>query len=75
MITYKTIQIEREVFDKFICDKCKNEITDPMELQESYSIKFIGGYNSIFGDSSEIECDLCQHCLHSLIQDFYRITN
>ena len=72
MIIYKKEMVEQEVFDKFICDRCKKEITDDFELQETYSIGFWGGYASVFGDENEIECDLCQHCLLELIGDFYR---
>jgi len=73
MITYKTVPAERRVFDKFICDKCKKEITDPLdqlELQETHRIRFTGGYASVFGDGNEVSCDLCQGCLKELIGDF-----
>lgn len=58
------------------CDKCGKETTqhDPMELQEYYCIEFIGGYSSVFGDESHVECDLCQHCLKKMIGDFCRVT-
>ena len=74
MIIYKKEMVEQEVFDKFVCDRCKKEITDDFELQETHSICFYGGYTSIFGDENEIECDLCQQCLMDLIRDFYRVT-
>ena len=48
----------------------QKEITDDMELQETYSIHFIGGYTSVFGDMVKIRCDLCQQCLKKLIGDF-----
>lgn len=73
MIKYKTEMVEQQLFDKFICDKCKKEITTDVELQEAYSIHFTGGYFSVFGDTNEIECDLCQHCLKELIGDFYTV--
>jgi len=72
MIIYKTEMVETQVFDKFICDRCKKKISDEMELQETYSIKFIGGYNSVFGDENDVACDLCQDCLKKLIGDFCR---
>ena len=74
MITYKKELQEQEVFDQFICDKCGVEYTDgdQMELQEIHSIRFTGGYTSVFGDMQIIECDLCQHCLHKLIITFCR---
>jgi len=73
MIIYKKEMVEQEVFDKLICDRCKKEVQHDFELQESYSVHFWGGYSSVFGDGSEVECDLCQQCLKDLIGDFYRV--
>ena len=57
------------------CDKCKKIIvaTDHMEYQEMHHIHFTGGYGSIFGDESRVECDLCQSCLQEMIGKFARI--
>ena len=70
MIIYKTETVEQEIFDKFICDRCKKEVSDDIELQEAYTIRFIGGYASVFGDGCKVACDLCQQCLKELISDF-----
>ena len=70
MIIYKTEMAEHQVFDKFICDRCKQEVKGEMELQETHSIKFISGYLSVFGDGNDVNCDLCQRCLKDLIGDF-----
>lgn len=70
MIIYKKEMVEIEKPDKIICDRCKNEITDDFEIQEIISIKFTGGYLSVFGDGIGVECDLCQDCLKELIGDF-----
>jgi hypothetical protein len=72
MKKYKTEKVEHEVRDVFICDRCKKHIQsdDIFELQETYSIGFTGGYNSVFGDGNYVECDLCQDCLKKLIGDF-----
>ena len=74
MIVTKKVLIEKVILDKFICSRCKGIIKaeDEMELQETYSINFTGGYNSVFGDGCTISCDLCQHCLKDLIGDFCR---
>lgn len=77
MITTKEVKIQDCVFDKFICDKCGREfsndtIEDEIELQETHSIRFTGGYGSVFGDMVNVECDLCQNCLKELIGDFCR---
>ena len=70
MIIYRTILTRRKSFHQFICDKCKKEISNDIELQETHSINFIGGYGSVFGDGNKVECDLCQNCLKELIGDF-----
>jgi hypothetical protein len=70
MIFYKKEKVEQELFHAFICDKCGNEIIGEVELQETFSINFIGGYSSVFGDGNEISCDLCQDCLQELIGSF-----
>lgn len=76
MIKYKTEQVEKRVPEIFICDKCRMELKigeDSFEYQETFSIKFTGGYNSVFGDGCSISCDLCQHCLKEMINNYYRI--
>ena len=76
MLEYRTEQVEKKVSDIFICDMCGKRLKiekDFLEYQESYSIKFTAGYNSIFGDENTIICDLCQYCLKELIDDFYRV--
>lgn len=70
MIIYKTKRIKTQRFDKFICDRCKREVDDEMELQEAYIIRFTGGPNSVFGDMNNVSCDLCQQCLKELIGGF-----
>ena len=74
MIEYMTELVERKAVKSFACDKCgkkyKPDSEDIFELQETYSIRFTGGYSSVFGDMNEISCDLCQHCLKELIGDF-----
>lgn len=57
------------------CDFCKKSFTeaDDFELQEFLYIRFTGGYASVFGDGSEVECDICQHCLKEIIKEKYRI--
>jgi len=70
MIKYGTKMVEHQTMESFICDKCKKTISDDMGLQEAYSIRFTGGFNSVFGDMNHIGCDLCQNCLYKLIGDF-----
>lgn len=54
------------------CDICKKDYDDVLEIQEFHHIHFVGGYNSVFGDESMIECDVCQHCLYEMIKNNYR---
>jgi hypothetical protein len=57
------------------CDFCKKSFTeaDEIELLEFHYIRFTGGYASVFGDGTEVECDICQRCLKEIIKDKYRI--
>jgi hypothetical protein len=72
-ITKKTVRREKCVLS-VTCDKCKKEISpdNVVEMQEVFHIRFTGGYGSVFGDESQVECDLCQHCLKELIGPYYR---
>ena len=72
MIIYKKEQVETLVFNKFICDRCSEEVSDPMQLQETHRIRFTGGYSSVFGDGNNVACDLCQVCFHTLLEPYAR---
>ncbi len=69
MLRIKTEPREHQFIEKLVCDRCSKEIdpTDHIEWQESYSIRFTGGYGSVFGDGADVNCDLCQYCLKALI--------
>lgn len=69
-ITTKTVTIHDVV--EVSCDRCSRIIDDPMEEQEMLSMRFTGGYSSVFGDGVEVEIDLCQQCLKDLIGGFCR---
>ena len=74
----KTIKRNIEVLESIICDKCGKEYfedIDIFEMQEFLSINFTGGYSSVFGDMNQVECDICQSCLKSMIIGFCRISN
>ena len=68
----KKIQTETEVIDKIVCDKCGLRIDpeDFVEYQEFITVRVEGGYGSIFGDGSILECDLCQQCTKLLLGDY-----
>ena len=72
MIKYRTEikKIKEKIFESVICDKCKKIINeDDIDLQEVHSIRFTGGYSTLFGDEVRVSCDLCQHCLFDMIKD------
>lgn len=73
MKNYKEINAKSYILDSIICDKCKKEYKvkeDEFEIQEFHHIKFTGGYGSVFGDMTKVECDICQYCLKDMIGTF-----
>jgi hypothetical protein len=77
MITNKTetIEVENQVPESISCDVCKTkyyygDLQDDMQIQEFHHIRFIGGYDSIFGDGVPIQCDICQKCLKEKLGDY-----
>ena len=67
MIKYVERYVERpeKVAVAIICDVCKKSFaTDNWEeTQEFLNINFIGGYGSVFGDTTHVEANICQRCL------------
>ena len=57
------------------CDVCNLLTILPIEIESFHSIEFIAGYDSVFGDGNEVECDICDACFYLLIKDFCRISN
>lgn len=80
MKTYKSINIPSQVASTVQCDVCKRIYDldaandDIMEVNEFLNVKFVCGYNSVFGDLNRVECDICQHCLKEKLGEFLRIT-
>ena len=75
MKQYKDIQITKKELVSVTCDRCgkiDNAETDIMDLQEWQHIHFVGGYDSVFGDGSEYECDLCQQCFRLLLGGYLK---
>ena len=75
MKKYYTITKEVKEIESITCDKCGKEyskVNNPEEIHEFLSIDFVGGYDSVFGDGTDVECDICQHCLHEMIKDICR---
>ena len=69
--------IPQKTVTGFTCDCCGKKVLeaeDPVEAQEAHHINFTGGYGSVFGDGAQIQADICQACLKTLIGNFARIT-
>lgn len=69
-----------EIPDALVCDVCKTKYhfannQEHMEIQEFVHIKTMGGYSSVFGDTVEIELDICQHCLKEKLGEYIRFPN
>ena len=80
MIKSKEVLIPEHItleLEAIVCDNCKTEISvdDVMEIQEVHTIRFVGGYSSVFGDGNQIECHLCQRCLYEMIKDCLRVVD
>lgn len=69
--------ITRPELESIVCDICNTETpaSDIGNIQEFHRVRFTGGYDSIFGDGARIECDICQHCLKTLLAGKYREVN
>ena len=89
MIEYKTIQETKEIKTPIsttcdtcdTCDICKTKYiyddnTESIyEAQEFLHIRRYGGYGSVFGDGETVECDICQHCLLTMINNKFRYSD
>ena len=73
MIKYKKVTRTTEEISSVKCDKCGKEYdAGDFEVQEFHHISFCGGYASVFGDGTQVECDICQNCLFEMIGEFCR---
>jgi hypothetical protein len=68
----KVYHAEETRFDEKMGVACITNQNDMWDLQEFHHIDFTGGYGSIFGDGTQVQCDICQHCLHKMISPFMR---
>ena len=53
-----------------ICDCCKKEFDNDMDLQEFLTYYNTGGYSSVFGDGAVMSLELCQDCVKKLLGEF-----
>jgi len=54
------------------CDRCHKiiERDDDYNFEEVFSISFIGGFASIWGDMVEVNADFCMSCSYALFGEF-----
>ena len=63
--------------DTVICDRCGRDLilnAPDLEHQERLAIRFRAGSDSVFGDGSLVESDLCQHCVRDVLGPWLRVT-
>ena len=76
MINVKEQIVSKYEVESKTCDICGKTYTkennDILEFQEFLEIRFNGGYGSVFGDMMLVECDICQHCLKTMLGDKVR---
>lgn len=85
MIKKKTVNRDVEEVESIICDICKKEYlkkdeldvggSGRLEIQEFTFIRFTGGWDSVFGHSVSIGCDICQYCLKEKLGSYIREVN
>lgn len=62
------------VVHKIRCDRCGKEAERcEVGFQGMTSIGFYVGYDSIFGDGSRVEVDLCEPCLRDTLGAWLRV--
>lgn len=67
----KRIQIEREVTDDVICNKCERSLKASHGYCGLLGAEVVGGFDSPkLGDCSIYQFDLCEYCLDELFFTF-----
>lgn len=59
---------------RVVCDRCKAEVRDSIELGEVLHVRLHAGFGSGWGDGNIVECDLCDACGHALLSAFATVT-
>ena len=73
MFIKETVDQSIEIVTGFICSKCKKEITDDLQIQESLIWSDVGGYCSYFGDGCTITIHLCPDCLYEMFKEIAEV--
>jgi hypothetical protein len=66
--------VEQVVVTEIVCDRCERafDADDVFELQEFVHVRIDGGFASIFGDGTQLTCDLCQRCVRAVLGAFLK---
>ena len=56
-----------------VCDRCKAEVRDSIELGEVLHIRLHAGLGSIWRDGNKVEADLCDSCGHQTLAQYARV--
>lgn len=58
------------------CDRCGllSEVGD-VEFPEFVCVDMKAGYGSTFGDGNDVQIDLCQHCVKTVLGEWLRVTH
>lgn len=74
MHNHEMAQVEITIFTGITCDKCKATYDDcnVIEMNGFVSVKFSGGYGSIFEDGGIYQVDLCQQCVKEVLGPYLR---
>lgn len=70
------IPVMVDALSSITCDRCRQTWqANTIDAAELISIDFIGGYDSVFGDGSQVELDLCQRCLKETLGQWLRVSD
>lgn len=56
-----------------VCDRCRTEIRDRIELGEVLHVRLRAGFGSIWGDGNCVELELCDACAYEVLSPFARV--
>ena len=56
-----------------VCDCCKADIRDDIDLHEVIHARLRAGYGSAWGDGNIVEVDLCDACGHRLLKPYANV--
>jgi hypothetical protein len=74
MKKYKDELVPSQKLSSVVCDCCKIEYKDELEINEFLYWKDTKGYgDKYFGDMNQVELDLCQICTYELLGKYVRV--